>query len=92
MSGSFAARDQLAARAEDLRAIGHKVQAGWLSEPPLSADDPDHAQWERRARANDDVVDITVTEGIVVNTEWPSTSGGLHTEKWFNKYKGSGRL
>lgn len=80
LSGSFAARDVIAERADDLRHLGVTVTSSWLEEPPITHDDPAYDAWLKRARANEDVEDVRRSDMVVVFTEWPSTSGGLHVE------------
>ncbi len=63
-----------------LRGHGFDVTSNWLYEPELRVSDPDHEEWELRARANDDVEDITRADAIVLFTEGKSTSGGRDVE------------
>jgi len=81
LSGPFDHSDDIREVGEALTRIGHVVTSNWLDEPPIVFDDPEHQKWERRARANDDLADIYRSDGIVVFTDWPSTSGGRDVEK-----------
>ncbi len=80
VAGSFDHREEISRRADSLRLLGHVVTSNWLNEPPVQHGDSDHEAWEKRARAHEDIMDIRRAEGIVIFTEWPSTSGGYHSE------------
>lgn len=56
-----------------------EVTSSWLDEPPILADE-EREDWEKRARGNEDYLDIERSDVVVVFTSAPSTSGGLHLE------------
>lgn len=80
LSGSFDARDEIAKDAAFLRGLGFEITSSWLNEPPIRYDSPEHEEWQKRARANEDLLDVERSDVVVVYTHWPSTSGGLHVE------------
>ncbi len=80
VSGTLTLMENRREDAALLEAHGHIVTSNWLYEPELRVTDPNHEEWEHRARANDDVEDITRSEAIVLYTEGKSTSGGRDTE------------
>jgi len=79
ISGSFAQRERLAAIAGQLEFVGYDVTSSWLYEPPIRFDD-EHADYDKRARANEDLIDIERAEAVLLFTDVPSTSGGFDTE------------
>lgn len=80
IGGAFDHVPELRAYATELQVAGHEVTSHWMYEPPIRHDDPEHVAWERRARCNDDVLDIERSDAVVIITRWPSTTGGYHTE------------
>lgn len=81
ISGPFNHRPDFEIVKDALTCAGHSVTSNWLNEPPIVYNDPEHAQWEKRARANDDVEDVRRADAIAVFTQWPSTTGGRDTER-----------
>lgn len=59
---------------------GHVVTSSWLDEPPLGYNDEAYRRWERRARANEDIMDVRRSDAVAFFTFWPSTTGGRHWE------------
>jgi nucleoside 2-deoxyribosyltransferase len=57
----------------------YHVTSSWLNEPPIKAES-DHLDWEKRARANEDQLDIDRSDAVVVFNLYPSTTGGMHWE------------
>lgn len=80
VSGTLTLVDHRRMDAAILEMHGHIVTSNWLYEPELRVTDPDHEEWEERARANEDVEDIIRADAIVLYTEGVSTSGGRDTE------------
>ncbi len=80
VSGTLTLMEKRREDALVLEAHGHIVTSNWLHEPELRVTDPNHEEWEERARANEDVEDITRSDAIVLYTEGKSTSGGRDTE------------
>jgi hypothetical protein len=79
IAGSFSA--QLALRdVRDLMVPYVDVTSSWLDEPTIEAHEGDRADWEKRARGNEDYLDIERSDAVAVFTSVPSTSGGLHLE------------
>lgn len=80
LSGSFHAVDEVREVAARFKEWGYEVTSSWLHEPPLEYDDPAAEEWQKRARANEDFLDIERSELVAVLTEWGSSSGGAHVE------------
>jgi nucleoside 2-deoxyribosyltransferase len=81
-AASFADGDVIRAvrdAAEARSGYYYEVTSSWLNEPPIKAES-EHADWEKRARANEDQLDIDRSDAVVVFTDVESTSGGLHWE------------
>jgi nucleoside 2-deoxyribosyltransferase len=72
-------RRALAKLVEGMSGGYYEVTSSWLNEPPIKAES-EHADWEKRARANEDQLDIDRSDAVVVFTATDSTSGGLHWE------------
>jgi nucleoside 2-deoxyribosyltransferase len=79
IAGSFTRAKEL--RAEALR-CGLAVTSSWLweEEEQLTKHDDEVPDWQKRARAHDDLVDIDRADAVVVFTDVPSTTGGYHVE------------
>ena len=80
LSASFNLRQDLTLTARELETKGFTITSSWLHEPEVRFDDAATEEWARRARANEDVEDIRRSDAIVVFTQVPSSSGGLHWE------------
>lgn len=80
VSGTLTLMERRRVDAAVLEANGHQVTSNWLHEPELRVTDPNHETWEFRARANEDVEDITRSDAIVLYTDGVSTSGGRDVE------------
>ncbi len=82
ISCSFAdrARAQRIAGAIGEWGSGITVTSSWLFEPPFKHDDADVEAWQKRARGNEDLLDIERSTAMLLLTATPSTSGGFYTE------------
>ena len=72
LAGSFAARDHLIEYRDRLIAADIPITATWLTEDPDTAD--------LRTWALVDLMDIDSADGLILCTEWPSTSRGMWVE------------
>ena len=79
LSAGFGGREFVREHADELRLIGHEPTSNWLNEPPMLVT-AEWENWQLRARANDDAMDISNSEIVVHFTRWPSTSGGRYWE------------
>jgi hypothetical protein len=57
-----------------------EVTSSWLDEPVIRAGESFREDWEKRARGNEDYLDIERSDVVAVFTAVPSTTGGLHFE------------
>ena len=89
LAASFAAREEVIRLREVIEGVtGCKVTSSWLDELPLEAGDAAREEWEKRARANEDRLDIERSDAVVVLTTHQSTTGGLHWETGYAQGSG----
>lgn len=57
------------------------VTSSWLEEgEPVDANDPNETDMNKRARANEDILDIMRSDIVLISTAVPSTTGGFMWE------------
>lgn len=79
LAGSFADRPRLRGYRADLQSLGYSVSSSWLDTPD-DLRDADLSPDELRAYAEQDTTDIDRAHSLIVVTDVPSTSGGMHWE------------
>ena len=79
ISGSFSDRDRLTEFANNLSYLGEEITSSWLTEPIIKVEG-EHDAWEKRARANEDLLDVERSDALLLVTYVESSTGGYNTE------------